>query len=51
MAAFLADRSGLFKSLIARMLNTSGNALKDGSGLAGAGISSEANLNKLAEIQ
>jgi hypothetical protein len=51
MAAFMADRSGLFKSLIARMLNTSGNALKDVSGLAGAGISSEANLNKLAEIQ
>ena len=27
MLAFLADRSGLFKSLVARMLNTSGQAL------------------------
>lgn len=50
MAAFLADRSGLFKSLVARMLNQTGGALDASSGIAGAGITSEANMNKLAEI-
>jgi hypothetical protein len=53
MAAWMADRSGLFKSLVARMLNTAGEGVKVISNVPGVGlgVTEEANKNKLANLE
>ena len=55
LAGWMADRSGLFKSLIARMLNTSGGAVEasaQAAPAAGVAVTQEANRrkNKLSEV-
>ena len=55
LAGWMADRSGLFKSLIARMLNTSGGAVEasaQAAPAAGVLVTQEANRrkNKLSEV-